>query len=205
MHRGTHHGHAMAAHQHDGLIAHQPRNAVPFFIAMHRLIAFIIINRAVIQQQVVVMRKRKFSALHHGKRCQMPWMDMDHAGRCRIGEVNARVDVKGNLTQFAAAAQHAPFQITNNQIRCLQFLEQVTSRIDQEARFCLIRQHEAIVIADMLIPAEPGANAEHGGHVAAEFPFACLCPAIAQFFDDRGHLNPLEPIPAPSLAQIRRA
>ncbi len=55
MYGRAHHGHAMAAHEHNGLIAHQPRNAVPFFIAVHRLIAFIIINRAVIQQQVVVV------------------------------------------------------------------------------------------------------------------------------------------------------
>ena len=195
----------MAAHQHDGLIAHQPRNPVPFVIAMHGLIAFIIINRAVIQQQVVVMRKREFSALHHGKRGQMPRVHMDHAGRCRIGEVNARMDVKRNLTQFAAAAQHAPFQVTDNQIGCLQFLEQVTSRIDQEARLSFVGQHQAIVIADMLIPAEPGANAKHGGHVAAEFPFARLCPAIAQIFDDRGHVDLPGPFIWPSLAQIRRA
>ena len=65
MHGWAHHGHAMAAHQHDGLIAHQPRNAVPFFIAMDGLIAFIIIDGTVIQQQVVVMGKRKFRALHH--------------------------------------------------------------------------------------------------------------------------------------------
>ena len=130
---------------------------------------------------------------------------MDHASRRRIGEVNACVDVKRNLAQFPTAAQHAPFQIAHNQIGRFQFLEQIAARIDQEARLSLIGQHQAIVIADMLIPAEPGANAKHGGHVAAEFPFARLCPAIAQFFDDRGHADPLEPFLWSSLAQIRRA
>jgi hypothetical protein len=61
------------------------------------------------------------------------------------------------------------------------------------------------MIADVFIPAEPGTNAEYRGHVAAEFPFARLCPAIAQFFDDRGHLDPLRRFPKESLAQIGRA
>jgi len=65
----------MAAHEHDGLIAHQLRNPVPFFIAMHRLIAFIIINRAIIQQQVIVMRQREFRPLHQINPLRLEWIN----------------------------------------------------------------------------------------------------------------------------------
>ena len=130
---------------------------------------------------------------------------MDHAGRCRIGQMDPGMDVKCNLAQFPAAAQHAPFKVTNNQIRCFQFLKQIATRVDQEARLSLIGQHQAIVVADMLIPTESRTNAKHRRHIAAQFPFARLCPAIAEFFDDSGHFHPLEPIPQPSLAQFGRA
>ena len=55
MHGGADHGHAMAAHDHDGLVAHQPRDAVAFLVAVHGLVALAVIDGAVIEQQRVVV------------------------------------------------------------------------------------------------------------------------------------------------------
>ena len=55
----------MAAHQHDGLVAHEARDAVALAIVMHGLAAFVVIDRAIVQQQAVMVRQGELSALDH--------------------------------------------------------------------------------------------------------------------------------------------
>ena len=35
----------------------------------------------------------------------------------------------------------------------------------------MLREHEGVVVADLLVPTEAGGDAEDGGHVAAHLPF----------------------------------
>ena len=101
-----------------------------------------------------------------------------------------RVDVERDLAQLALAAHHAAVEIADDQGTGGELLEQQAARVDQEQRRVVagtLRQDQGIVIADLLVPAEPRGDAEHRGHVAAEAPLLGFRIAGGEGVNDGDH------------------
>ena len=108
------------------------RAAVALAIVMHGLVAVVVIDRAVVQQQAVMVRQGELSALDHRQRGEVAGVHMHHAGGLRVGQVYSSVDVEGYAAHLALAAQHAAGQVADVEVAGAQFLEQEASRIDEE-------------------------------------------------------------------------
>src|SRR5260370_34064959 len=124
---------------------------------------------AVVEDQVIVVRQRHPSALDERRRGEVLGMDMKHALGPRIGEMDAGVDVEGYLAQLALTTQHLTVEIAGDEVARGDLLKEQTARVDQE-EVVGARQHQAMVIADLLVPAEPRADAEDRRKVAAQSP-----------------------------------
>jgi hypothetical protein len=50
-----------APHHYHRLVAQGPRDAVTFLIVMHRLVALMVIHDAIVEQQIVVVRRMQLN------------------------------------------------------------------------------------------------------------------------------------------------
>ena len=165
-------GHAVAAHDEHACAVHGLGQAVALGVVAGGSVATLVDPHPVVQQQIVVVGQRQLWLLQQRQRGQVLRMDMQHAGGGGVAQVDAGVDVEGHLAQLAGAAQHAALQVADDEVACGQLLEQQAARVDQELLGLAGHswQHERVVVADLLVPAMAGGDAEHGSHVAAHLP-----------------------------------
>src|SRR5688500_3429136 len=90
---------------------------------------------------------------------------MQHAGRTRIAQVDARVDVEGGFLDLPLALEHVAGAVEGQQVRGAD-LAPVQAVAVEEKRLP-VRQHGAEVVADPLVQVESYRESERGGKVDA--------------------------------------
>jgi hypothetical protein len=188
---------AVMGHDHDRPVAQQIGDAVALLVVRDRLIAGAVVDDPVVEQQVVVVHELEFAVGEQRQRRQIGRMDMHDAGRAGLAQMDARMDVERDLAQFPRAAHDIAVEIADDQRTGGDLLEQHAARIDQEQRaLAIARQHHGIVVADLLVPVEPRADAEYRRHVAAQLPLREFVVRAAARAQDGGHAGLLPSKPA---------
>ena len=167
---GADDGHAVPRHHQDGLVAQHAGIAVAL-VQRDRAGRLVVIGDAVIEGEVVHVRELEPPAVDHRQRRQVLRMDVQHRHRLGIGEVDTGMDDEGDFAELARARDHIAVQIADDQVGCGDLLEQEAARVDQEQGLvAAARQHDRVMVADLLVPVVPRMDAEHGGEVGAELP-----------------------------------
>ena len=97
-------------------------------------------------------------------------MHVHHATGLRMPQVNTRVNVESDLAQLAATPHHLALEIAHDEVARGDLLKQQAARVDQE-KLVLAGEHQTVVIADLLVHAEPRVDAKRRRQIAAHLPF----------------------------------
>ena len=169
-------GDAVAAHDEDAGAFHGFGEAVALGVVEGGDVAALVDLDAVVQQEVVVVGESQPGFGQEREGGQVLRVDVQDAGGGGVAQVDAGVDVESDFSQFALAAQDFPVQVADDEFAGGEFLEQEAAGVDEELRRGAggHGEHERVVVADLLVPAEARRDAEDGGHVAAHLPFEGL-------------------------------
>ncbi len=116
-------GDAVGGHEQDGFAAEQRRDAVAFLVAIDGLVAFAVNDYAVVEEQVVVVREGELGFLEQGEGGEPAGVDVQDAGGVRVLQMNAGVNVQGDLAELASATEDPAIEVANDEGAGGEFLE----------------------------------------------------------------------------------
>ena len=170
VHRRTHRHHPMVGHHQRGCVADRAGQAIAFLQIRRRPGRRVVIGDTMVHQQVVVMCHAHPPALDHRQCGQIGRMQVNGAFRRRVGRMDRGMDVIGHRAHLAPARDHIALEIDHQQVARGDLLEQQPAPVDQEAVLA-VRHHQAEMIAQALVEAEPHRKPERRREVAAHPPF----------------------------------
>jgi hypothetical protein len=94
---------------------------------------------------------------------------MQHAGRARVAEVDARVDVERGLLDFAFAFEHVALGVEREQVRGSHLAPVQSVAIQKEA--LAAGEHDAEVVADAFVQVQAHREPERRREIDPHRPF----------------------------------
>jgi hypothetical protein len=118
-----------------------------------------------VEAQRVLLHHLEPRALEQRERGGIGHVGMQHAGRARVGEVDARVDVEGGLLVFPIALEHLAGAVQRKEVPGCHFAP--VQPVAIEKKTLAIGQHHAEVVADPFVQVQPHRQAERRREVDA--------------------------------------
>ena len=114
-------------------VAERARQAVAFGVVDHQAVVGVVVGDVVVEAQRVLLDHLEPAALEQRERRRVRHVRVEHAGRARVGEVDARMDVERGLLVLALALQDPPVGVERKQVGGGDFAPVQPVAVEQEA------------------------------------------------------------------------